>query len=395
MTQRRLASLAVAACAVLLLGLYIRGRLEHADQTPVSAPPSEGSALQQLSHEGLLRRASSFVSERALAVARHVVYVPQAGASGVRWRADSVLSVDAARLIGVTRAPLGAGGAPPVRVLGDSVRSDWVLLVGRSERGTLLSLAGSLGGRARTRCTGREIDELLLNVPLLDHLAGAGMFDLSGSLIGMVVRCGERLAAIPSRQITALLASDSVTADPDAFGLTVSSLDPVGRRYFATDSGALVTAVRRGGAADAAGLRPGDVLLSIDDRSISTPNDLTRAASEPPDSVHSIVRLRGGRRSSVRLGVRGPADTTRRAAPASLGIDLSPSAQAGVAVSRVSPGSAAGTAGVRAGDRITRIGASDVASRSEAERLLRAAAQRPTFIVFERDSVEYGTLVQP
>jgi S1-C subfamily serine protease len=395
-TQRRLAYLAVAACAVLLLGLYIRGRLERKDQPPAPAPPSEASALHQLSQEGLLRRTSTFVSERAAAVARFVVYVPRSGASGVRWRADTVLSVDSARLIGVVRAAVRDSSTPAVRVLGDSVRNDWVLVVGRTERGTLLSMAGSLGGRTRARCGARVADELLLDVPLQDHLAGAGLFDLSGSLIGMVVRCGERMAAIPARQITALLAGDSLIPSPQIFGLSLDSLDTVARRYFGTNSGALVTAVRQDTPAHAAGLRPGDVLLAMDGQPLSSPSDVARMAATRPDSPHVVVRLRGRTSSDVRLGPRGPSEATNDVASnRALGIELTPATQPGLLVARVSPGSVAHAAGLRAGDRITRIGTTDVSSRTTAESLLLPPPRGPTFIVFERDSVAHGALVQP
>jgi hypothetical protein len=392
-----LAYLAVAACAVLLVGLYVRGGLKRADTPPAAAPPSEASALQQLSQEGLLRRTSSFVDERAAVAARFVVYVPRLRASGVRWRADTVLSLDSTRVIRVVRAAPGDSGAPPVRTLSDSVRNDWVLVVARSERGTLLSAAGALGGRTRTRCGVQVTDELLVTVPLHEQLAGAGLFGLDGSLIGMVVRCGERLAAIPVRGITALLAGDSSTLRTDAFGLSTSGIDAAARAYFGTDSGALVTAVRRGRPAHAAGLRPGDVVLSIDGQPISSPDEVTRALATRPDSPHVVVRLRGRSRSDVRLEPRTAAAAVRGAASgdSNLGIELTPPAQTGVIVSSVLPGSVGRAAGLRAGDRITRIGPSDVSSRSTAERLLRSASNRPTFILFERDSVEHGALVHP
>jgi|SRR5687768_5032610 len=158
MTQRRLASLAVVACLVLLLGLYVRSRLERTEPAAVAAPPSEATPLQQLSQEGLLRRGSTFIGERTAEVARYVLFSPQTGASAVRWRADTVLSVDSARVLRVLRAAPVDSAPRPERMMSDSIRNAWVLVVARTQTGAPLSLAGTLGGRARARCAAGEID---------------------------------------------------------------------------------------------------------------------------------------------------------------------------------------------------------------------------------------------
>jgi S1-C subfamily serine protease len=396
-TQRRLASLAVAACLVLLVGLYVRRRLERADRPAPSAPPSEASALQQLSHEGLIRRASTFVGERAADVARFVVYVPETGASGLRWKSDTVLSVTQAGQLVASRVASPDSGSPSVRTTGDSLHNGWILAVGRTSSDAVLSLAGSLGGRAHVRCRARDVDELLVDFPLSGQLAGAGLFDLEGSLVGMVVPCGDRMAAIPARQITALLTRDSSSVSRELFGVSLTPLDDIARRYFRTDSGVVVTAVRLGGPAHSAGLRPGDILLSVDGEPITSATDLARAHALRPDSAHLIVRLRGRARATLKL--ERPAGT-RPIDPATfrptLGIDLMPEAvQSGVVVTRVDEGSVAQLAGLRVGDRITRIGTTDIASRSTASRLLGAASRAPTFVSFVRDSLELGVLVRP
>jgi len=396
-SPRRLASLAVFATLVLLLGIYVRGRLARANQPAPDAPPSEASALQQLSHEGLLRRASSFVLERASNVARFVVYVPQTEASGIRWRADTVLSAGLHRPIEVLSSVAADSGAPTIRQVGDSTIGDWVLVAGRARDGAVLSMAGAVGGRVRTRCDRRDVDELLLNVPLTDALAGAAVFDIGGALVGIVIRCGQRLAAIPVRQIAALVAEyDSAASGVEALGASLAALDTVARAYFGVDTGALVTAVRWGSVADSIGLRAGDVLLSIDGAPITAAIDGARALLSSDDTTHQIVRLRGRARSVIRLGGAGPAElpSAEPIAPG-LGIGLtSDSRTGGIAVVGIQPGSAAYLAGLRTGDRLTRIGTDDVASRADADRLFRTAPPGPIFIAFDRDSVEYGALLR-
>jgi len=396
-TTRRLASLAVAASLVLLVGLYVRGRLARANQAAPEAPPSEASALQQLSHEGLLRRASSFVLERASNVARFVVYVPQTDASGIRWRADTVLSAGLHRPIEVLSRIAADSGTPTIRQVSDSTRGDWILVVGRARSGAVLSMAGAVGGRVRARCDVRDFDELILNVPLTDALAGAAVFDIDGALVGIVVRCGRRLAAISVRQIAALLAEDdSAASGVMALGASLAPLDSIARAYFGVDTGALVTAVRWATVADSIGLRAGDVILSIDSAPVTTPLDAARALTSRDDTTHQILRLRDRARSVIGLLVADTAVVTsaEQVAPG-LGIGLTAESRTGgVAVAVVPPGSAAYAAGLRTGDRLTRIGSADVASRTDADRLFRTAPPGPIFIAFDRDSVEYGAFLR-
>ena len=74
--------------------------------------------------------------------------------------------------------------------------------------------------------------------------------------------------------------------------------------------GAEVQGVTPGGPAAAAGLRAGDVVVSVDGALVSDPDDLSRIVSglEPGDEVEVEVRRDGGRRTfDIELGRRpGP-----------------------------------------------------------------------------------------
>jgi S1-C subfamily serine protease len=390
--------MAVGAALVLATGLTVRRRLERTDRALPAAAPSEASALQQLSHEGLLRRATGFVRDRASSVARFVQFVPQSGTTGVRWGGDTLLTVDPERLIAVFGGAAADSGSPPVRMASDSTRAEWVIVVGRSRSGALLSVAGAIGGRAPATCGAREVEELLLDVPLSSHLAGAGLFDLQGALIGMTIRCGRRIAAIPARQIAALLAQpDSAVARRHAFGMSLAGLDSAARVYFGTASGVLVAAVTRGSEADKAGIRAGDVLVSVDGVAFASQSGFPSGTAASSDSGYRIERRRGRTTSIVHLPrTRGAAVApTSPRNDATLGLELAPPPRAnGVTITSVGVGSSALAAGLREGDRITRIGTTDVSSRAQAERLLQSGL-RPLLIVVERDSMELGVLVRP
>jgi len=400
-SRRYLAALAVAACVVLGIGLLVRNVLLR-DSTPApAAPPSQAAVLQQLSREGQLRRMSAYVAERVAAAAEFVTYVPSADAAGVRWAGDTVVTTGAERTVVAVPVPAGDTLRGTATLATDSVRRDWVLVVGRRADGQIVSTAGLAGGRVTSQCAGHDVEEYVLGAPLSDALAGAGLFNLEGEVLGLVVRCGSRLVALPAPDVTRLLAGGSGPADAlgTRFGLAIAP--PVGstRAYVGSDSGLLVTVVRRGGPADAAGLRVGDVIVAVNGRAVGGVADARALSAGAPADTHTVTRRRGRATATVRLTASPPGS----AAPAadggagSFGIDVAPPPARGVAITAVRPGSIADLAGLQPGDRLLRLGGTPVTSAAEAERLLAAAAAAasPALVVFERDSVERGALLPP
>jgi hypothetical protein len=394
-SRRYLAALAVAACLVLGIGLFVRQRLLRADTPAAAAPPSEASTLQQLSRGAQLQRMSEFLTERAAAAATLVEYRPDLEATGVRWTSDLIVSTRPDQLVVAVRAPADTARSAAT-IASDSIRRGWLLVVGRGADGRVISTSALEGGRMATQCGERNVEEYVLGVTLPAALAGAGLFDLDGRVLGIVVRCADRLAAIPAREVARLLADTASTRHRarDAYGVSVQPLDERARAHFGSDSGLLVTEVRRGRGAALADLRPGDLILAIDGRPATDGADLGRLVDGASADSHVVTRRRDRATAEVRLAPPTAAAAPDRADPATtLGIGVAPAAPRGVEVTAVRPGSAAAAAGMRPGDRLLRVGPTTVTSPAVAERLLAAAADRPTFIVFERDSVERGILV--
>jgi len=398
MNRKYLASLALAAFLVLTIGIIVRDRLLRAD-VPASAPPSEASGLQQLSQEGQLRRMSDFLSERIAAVAPAVAFVPETRATGVRWgRGDTLVTTSADRPVMLVRAPSSDAVHGIPLPAPEPVRRDWVLIVARSSSGSVISSAGMLGGSTITRCGDLQLTEYIIDGALHDGFAGAGLFDLSGRTLGLIVRCGGRLVPTPIGDVTRVL-GDTVAASEQVwtvYGVAVTPLDDRARDYFDADSGLLVTAVRRGTAGDDADLRPGDVLVAIDGRPIASPAEAVAPLRAPSPASHLVSRRRGASTSDVRLARPDTslATTTDSVGSPDSGIEVVDStAPAGVGVGAVRAGSPAAAAGLRGGDRLLRVGARDVTTAAVARRLLEQSRVGPTFIVFERDSVVRGVLL--
>jgi S1-C subfamily serine protease len=397
--RRYIASLAVAAVFTLIAGLLARQRLRPAEPSAAVAPPSEASALQQLSQEGQVRRLSSFLSARATDVAALVEYVPASNASGLRWRSvDTLITTFADRPIVMLRVTRTDTTRAPVIAPSDSLRGEWALVVARRRDGGVVTTAGVVGGRLTTTCAGRDVQEYVLGVPISDGFAGAGLFDLDGRAIGIIARCGRRLIALPAGEMARLL------SDPDSsgrrlrsrFGVTVRPLDGAARSYFGADSGLLVTEVGNDTPAELAGWLPGDIIAQIDGVSIDSVVPSAVLDSLASADSHVVVIQRGGASRTTRLS-SSAGDSLRSAQRADVGVRFdAPRVPAGVIIEDVRPGSAADGAGIRPGDRLLRVGGVAVGDVTTARRLLDRlnAAGSVTFIVYQRDSVTRGVLLR-
>jgi serine protease DegQ len=77
------------------------------------------------------------------------------------------------------------------------------------------------------------------------------------------------------------------------------------------DSGAIIAGVVRGGPADRAGMRPGDILLSVDGRKVSSTNDMLNLIAElPPGGKSKMTVMRKNRQATLDVTVgRRPRQT--------------------------------------------------------------------------------------
>lgn len=392
-SRRYVATLAGIAVLLLGVGLLARHWLQPSDAGH-AAPPSQATAFQQLSMGGQLRRTAAFVNERVTASAASVSYVASAGAAGVRWTRDSVLTTDREHVVRMVAARASDSAQRAATLAPDTVRRDWLLVVARDSSSRVYSTAILSGGRAATSCDGRGVETYVLGSPLDERFAGAGVFNVDGELLGMVAWCGARVRAVPTRELRRLLAEPrTATVLESPLGFAVAGADSVARRFVGSDSVALVTAVRRGSVADVIGLRVGDRVVAVNGRPLSSAGAAALLARASLDSV-SVLRVRGGTLARQSLTTRGALSTADR-----FGIVLATTTNpAGVSIASVSARSAGANAALQAGDRLLRVGDAPVSTATEAVRLLAqaadSAAERGTLVVVERDGVERGMVLR-
>lgn len=289
--------------------------------------------------------------------------------------------------------------------LGDSDElevGEWVLAIGNPFGLEQTVTAGivSATGRARVGIADYE-DFIQTDAAINPGNSGGPLVSLDGKVIGINTAIATRTGgyqgigfAIPSnmvRQIARSIVEDGRVVR-GWLGVAIQDLtDGLARSFgYEGKGGVLIGDVTAGSPAEAAGLRPGDIITSFDGREVSDMNQLRNqvAAIRPGTEVRvQLVREGKPKTLSVRIGELESPDAAASAAPAQAGDvgltvrTLTPelasrigarSGDRGVVVTAVQPASPAEKAGLQAGDLIIAVGDRDVASETEFREALAA-----------------------
>jgi len=280
---------------------------------------------------------------------------------------------------------------------------DWVVAVGNPYNLGGTATAGIVSALGRRNVSGSSyVDFMQIDAPINRGNSGGPTFDLYGRVVGVntaifspsggSIGIGFDIPADVVAQVSRqLISHGKVTRG--YIGASVQDVTPEIADSLGVDrSGALVAEVTPGGPAAAAGLRPGDLILRLDGRPVTSASDLTRQVGgvRSGDTIHLQVRREGQVRDlAVRSGLRpsegelaandlgsddgGAAGPGVAGGAGLLGLRVTPDDQGrGVRVAGVSSSSDAAQKGLRPGDLIVQAGPSP--TRSPAD-LARAVAQ--------------------
>jgi len=236
--------------------------------------------------------------EDDLQVRRHDGEVLQAELAG--WDPTTTLAV--LRVNGLQTAPMTASSAPP-RV------GHLTLAVARSWSNAVTASAGIVAVIGGPLPTGRRraIDEVIrTTAPMHDGFAGGALLDTAGGLIGVTTSSAIRGLGVVIPTAIAWKAAASVLEHGrlkrgylGIAGQPIALADPQ-RAAAGRDEALLVVGVTAGGPAAAAGVLVGDLVIALDDRQITSPEDLLDALAGDRVGRPAALRvLRGGALTDV------------------------------------------------------------------------------------------------
>ena len=376
---------------------------------PQGGAPDEGGMVPQGVGSGFIISPDGYVLTNA-----HVVK----GGDEVTVRltdrrefAGRVVGVDSRTDVALLK--IDATGLPVVRVGSpDSVKvGHWVAAIGSPFGFESTVTAGIVSAKSRSLPSDAYVPFIQTDVAVNPGNSGGPLFNLAGEVVGMNSQIYSRTGgymglsfAIPID--VAMKVKDDLLkygkVQRGRIGVTIQQVSKELAGTFGLDRarGALVSGVEKGGPAETAGLKAGDVILSVDGRAVEQSIDLPRMIGEgrPGAQVRLEVWREGAARDmAVRLA-EAPADNVAEARPASakpprLGLVVRPlspqekdrlNTRSGVVVERAE--GAAAKAGIRAGDVIVSLNAEPIDSAESLGKLVERARDRVALLVQRNDT---------
>lgn len=287
-----------------------------------------------------------------------------------------------------------AGHELPYVTLGDSSTvkvGQWVIAVGNPfglDRTVTVGVVSALG--RETVNLSRYEDFIQTDASINPGNSGGPLFNINGDVIGIntaIINFAQGIGfAIPSNMVqnvmNQLIAKGRVVRGWLGVGIQPVTADLASKFNVKEEEGVLVNEVFEGDPASKGGMQPGDIIVKLDGKKVDTPQTLSRliAQLQPgKDAAFEIIRDGKQKNLTVKLGERKEEAITAsipKQPEMVLGLnvqDLTPELadrfklkdEKGVLVTKVEPGSAADSEGIKEGDLIKEINRNKVTNAEE------------------------------
>ena len=372
-------------------------------QPPQEGPDGDGPSLQGVG-SGFIISADGYVLTNA-----HVVKGADEVTVRLTDRRDfpaKVIGVDsrtdvALLKIEATKLPVVRVGSP------DSVKvGNWVAAIGSPFGLENTVTAGIVSAKSRSLPSDSYVPFIQTDVAVNPGNSGGPLFNLSGEVVGINSQIYSRTGgymglsfAIPID--VAMKVKDDLLqfgkVQRGRIGVTIQQIDKDLATSFGLDRprGALVSGIEKGGPAEHAGLKVGDVILGVNGKLVEQSIDLPRMIGEGrPGADIKVEVWRDGkaREVGVKLG-ETPAEKVAEVVPAAgkpsqLGLVVRPLTQQemaklntphGVVVERAE--GPAAKAGIRAGDVIVALNSEPVDSIEQMKAVVERSRDRVAVLV--------------
>jgi serine protease Do len=331
----------------------------------------------------------------------------------------ALLKIEAANL-----HPLTLGDSDAVQV------GDIVLAVGNplGIGQTVTSGIVSAKGRSTGVGDGSYEDFLQTDAPINQGNSGGALVNTKGELVGINsqilsvsegnIGIGFAIPANMARRVMDQLKTEG-RVHRAQLGVSVQPVtsDLAASLSLSDTRGAIVSSVEPGSAAERAGVKRGDVIVSFNGQPVTEYNALrNRVAEAKPGASATVGIVRDGSEKTltVKLDEASPNRTARASSDApeaadqtALGVAVAPltpeaAARAGIRgnvkgllVQSVEPDSRAADAGIRPGDVIVEANRKSVASVDELRAAVRGTPDRPLLLLVNREGHDLFLTVRP
>ncbi|HTW79441.1 MAG TPA: trypsin-like peptidase domain-containing protein [Terracidiphilus sp.] len=233
----------------------------------------------------------------------------------------------AARVIGVDKATdlavikIDTGAPLPTVKMGNSDESevgDWVEAIGSPFALSQTVTAGIISAKNRTiepGASGQFQHFIQTDAAINPGNSGGPLLDMNGNVIGVNTAIYTQSAgyqgigfAMPSNTVVAVyndLISSSHKVVRGSIGVSFhNELSSAVNRVYGFKNGVLVSQVQPDGPADKAGLKPGDIITTIDGRSVKDGDDLVNdIAGRRPGTTALLGYMRNGKQSQATVTI--------------------------------------------------------------------------------------------
>jgi serine protease Do len=267
---------------------------------------------------------------------------------------------------------------------------DWVVAVWSTAEAPVFAVANYRQLESAT-CGMSRVKEFVATIPLSQEMIGGGFFNMDRELLGVILPCGDRVAAVEPSSVDQMLARLTTVEERvlTVYGALLGVLSQGERQYFSDADGLLVREVWVGTRAEAAGLQPGDLVVALNGSAVASVDDLQPLVASTNAPFELTVR-RGSATSSVELGTSAAAQTSPDEGGLGLVIE---SPRPIYRVGTVRPDSRAAQAGLRPADVLRRVNHVEPRTRAQAERAIKNGASAPILLEVERDRRRVAILI--
>jgi serine protease Do len=282
----------------------------------------------------------------------------------------------------------------PYVTLGDSSTvkvGQWVIAVGNPfglDRTVTVGVVSALG-RENVNLSRYE-DFIQTDASINPGNSGGPLFNINGDVIGIntaIINFAQGIGfAIPSNMVqnvmNQLISKGRVVRGWLGVGIQPVTADLASKFNVKEEEGVLVNEVFEGDPASKAGMQPGDIIVKLEGKIVDTPQTLSRLIAQLPpgkDAMFEVIRDGQHKNLTVKLGERKEEAVTAsipKQPEMVLGLniqELTPELadrfklkdEKGVLVTKVEPGSAADSEGIKEGDLIKEVNRSKITNAEE------------------------------